>query len=222
MCDGAITDTCHKAVHLKGTWSGYSTVIVSAANCTELTVQRLRTSQVGVDCHVFQSKHQTTHCIAVLWWDKNEDYKNTPPTSPQCSSLPLSPLRCNMECFMCTLEPTAVRLCNCFCPNSSSVDGVVHVIFLLFGLRWFVLSSCCFSCLFAAAPAQCPHGNHGIIKVSSYLMRVWCAVPRFSSLKARLCFCDATNKEVGWGHIWCPRSIFPDPCQSVVRGFMMK
>lgn len=87
----------------------------------------------------------------------------------------------------------------------------------------FILDNLCLAYVVSrAAPAQCPHGNHRVIKVSSDLMRVWCAAGWFSSPKARLCSCDVTNKEVGWGRIWCPGSIFPDPRLCAVRGIMIK
>lgn len=79
----------------------------------------------------------TTLPIVSLCFDEtytpNEAKKNTPPTSPQynswCSYLqpPPHPLRCNMQSFMFTLEPTAIRTVQLFLskqPNENS-DGAV-------------------------------------------------------------------------------------------------
>lgn len=82
-----------------------------------------------MDCHLFQSKQQNYalyHCVLVRY------IQNTPPTSPQYNSLPLIPLRCNMECFMCILEPTAVRTVQLFLSKQLNKrgDGAVYLLHL--------------------------------------------------------------------------------------------
>lgn len=69
--------------------------------------------------------------------------------SPPCSCLPLIPLRCSIERFMCILKPTTVRNVQLLCSNSWA-RGLMEPLHPLLTFRSWTLAG--FSCVSKANP----------------------------------------------------------------------